>query len=97
MLHFTSKYIIIQSNTDSQLSEYDPARCALFQISAAQPTKHLRNKSKEVVVIELANKMVEKCSDAAISVAVKLRTKILNKISAIVPDMFHLIAYTISL
>ena len=39
--------------------------------------------------------MVVRCSDAAISVVVKLRTKMLDKISAIVLDMFHLITYTI--
>ena len=47
----------------------------LFQILAALPIKHLQNKPKEVVVIEFAN---ENSSDAAISMAVKLKTRMLH-------------------
>ena len=46
--------------------------------------KLLRNKSKEVAVIELANKMVVEHSNPGISVAAKWKTNMLDKTSVIV-------------
>ena len=51
-------------------------------MSVTHPRKILQYKSKEVVVVELTNKMVIKCSNIGISVAGKKKTEMMDKTSA---------------